>query len=94
LRCKGGRNVRAGRQLTASRRQSTYRSLYDLAFGGIYDEAYSRTLHVHLLAPLSRVYGGFAIAASLAVPLGLLIGRISIVRRLLDPLCRFCAQSP
>jgi NitT/TauT family transport system permease protein len=85
LRCKGGRNVRAGRQLTASRRQSTYRSLYDLAFGGIYDEAYSRTLHVHLLAPLSRVYGGFAIAASLAVPLGLLIGRISIVRRLLDP---------
>jgi NitT/TauT family transport system permease protein len=51
-------------------------------------------LHVHLLAPLSRVYGGFAIAASLAVPLGLLIGRISIVRRLLDPLCRFCAQSP
>jgi NitT/TauT family transport system permease protein len=61
------------------------RSLYDLAFGGIYDDAYSRTLHVHLLASLSRVYGGFAIAALLAVPLGLLIGRISIVRRLLDP---------
>jgi NitT/TauT family transport system permease protein len=61
------------------------RSLYDLAFGGIYDDAYSRTLYVHLLASLSRVYGGFAIAASLAVPLGLLIGRISIVRRLLDP---------
>jgi NitT/TauT family transport system permease protein len=61
------------------------RSLYDLAFGGIYDDAYSRTLHLHLLASLSRVYGGFAIAASLAVPLGLLIGRISIVRRLLDP---------
>ena len=70
---------------TASfRRQSTC-SLYDLAFGGIYDDAYSRTLHVHLLASLSRVYGGFAIAASLAVPLGLLIGRISIVRRLVDP---------
>jgi NitT/TauT family transport system permease protein len=61
------------------------RSLYDLAFGGIYDDAYSRTLHVHLLASLSRVYGGFAIAALLAVPLGLLIGRISIVLRLLDP---------
>jgi NitT/TauT family transport system permease protein len=61
------------------------RSLYDLAFGGIYDDAYSRTLHVHLLASLSRVYGGSAIAASLAVPLGLMIGRISIVRRLLDP---------
>ena len=61
------------------------RSLCDLAFGGIYDDAYSRTLLVHLSASLSRVYGGFAIAASLAVPLGLMIGRISIVRRLLDP---------
>lgn len=61
------------------------RSLYDLAFGGIFDDAYSRTLHIHLLASLSRVYGGFAIAALLAVPLGLMIGRISIVRRLLDP---------
>ena len=60
-------------------------SLYDLAFGGIYDDAYSRTLHIHLLASLSRVYGGFTIAALLAVPLGLMIGRISIVRRLLDP---------
>lgn len=61
------------------------RSLYDLAFGGIYDDAYSRTLHIHLLASLGRVYGGFAIAAALAVPLGLMIGRIAIVRRLLDP---------
>lgn len=61
------------------------RSLYDLAFGGIYDDAYSRTLHVHLLASLSRVYGGFAIAALLALPLGLMIGRISIMRRLFDP---------
>ncbi|MGC2077603.1 MAG: ABC transporter permease [Xanthobacteraceae bacterium] len=61
------------------------RSLYDLAFGGIYDDASSRTLHIHLLASLGRVYGGFAIAAALAVPLGLMIGRIAIVRRLLDP---------
>ena len=37
--------------------------LYDLAFGGIYDDAFSLTLHVHLLASLSRVYGGFALAA-------------------------------
>ena len=61
------------------------RALYDLAFGGIYDDAYSRTLHVHLLASLSRVYGGFVIAAILALPLGLMIGRLSIMRRLLDP---------
>jgi NitT/TauT family transport system permease protein len=40
---------------------------------------------VHLLASLSRVYGGFVIAAILALPLGLMIGRLSIMRRLLDP---------
>jgi NitT/TauT family transport system permease protein len=59
--------------------------LYDLAFGGIYDDAYSQTLHVHLLASMSRVYGGFALALAAALPLGLMIGRIPIVRQLLDP---------
>jgi NitT/TauT family transport system permease protein len=61
------------------------RALYDLAFGGINDDAYSRTLLVHLSASLSRVYGGFAIAAATALPMGLMIGRIPLVRRLLDP---------
>jgi NitT/TauT family transport system permease protein len=61
------------------------RELYDLAFGGIWDDAYSRSLWTHLLASLSRVYGGFAIALIVALPLGLLIGRISLVRRVLDP---------
>jgi NitT/TauT family transport system permease protein len=61
------------------------RALYDLAFGGINDDAYSRTLLIHLSASLSRVYGGFAIAAATALPLGLMIGRIPLVRRLLDP---------
>jgi NitT/TauT family transport system permease protein len=60
-------------------------ALWDLAFGGINDDAYSKTLHVHLLASLSRVYGGFAIALCVALPLGLLIGRIALVRRVLDP---------
>ena len=59
--------------------------LYDLAFGGIYDDAYSRTLHVHLLASISRVYGGFVLALAVALPLGLMIGRIPLMRRLLDP---------
>jgi NitT/TauT family transport system permease protein len=61
------------------------RELYDLTFGGIWDDAYSRTLWTHLLASVSRVYGGFAIATLVALPIGLLIGRISLVRRLLDP---------
>ena len=59
--------------------------LYDLAFGGIYDDAYSKTLHIHLLASMSRVYGGFALALAVALPLGLMIGRIPVVRQLLDP---------
>jgi NitT/TauT family transport system permease protein len=61
------------------------KELYDLAFGGIYDDAYSRTLYVHLLASMSRVFGGFALAFSVALPLGLMIGRIPLVRNLLDP---------
>jgi NitT/TauT family transport system permease protein len=61
------------------------KELYDLAFGGINDDAYSGTLHVHLLASMSRVYGGFALAFAVALPLGLMIGRIAIVRKVLDP---------
>lgn len=60
-------------------------ALWDLTFGGINDDAYSKTLHVHLLASMSRVYGGFAIAASVALPLGLLIARIPLMRSVLDP---------
>lgn len=60
-------------------------ALYDLAVGGINDDAFSRTLHIHLLASMSRVYGGFGLALLAALPLGLMIGRIPIVRRLLDP---------
>lgn len=60
-------------------------ALYDLAVGGINDDAFSATLHDHLFASLSRVYGGFALAFVVALPLGLMIGRIPVVRRLLDP---------
>ncbi len=38
--------------------------MIDFAVGGIYDDAYSGTLLTHLLASMSRVYGGFAIAAA------------------------------
>jgi NitT/TauT family transport system permease protein len=59
--------------------------LYDLAFGGIWNDAYSQTMHIHLLASVARVYGGFAMAAAVALPLGLMIGRIPFIRQLLDP---------
>ena len=38
--------------------------MVDFAKGGIYDDAYSATLLTHLLASMSRVYGGFALLTS------------------------------
>src|SRR3981189_3842494 len=59
--------------------------LYDLAFGGIYDDAFSQTLHIHLLASMSRVYGGFALAVPVAPPPGPMIGRLPGGGQLLPP---------
>lgn len=69
-------------------------ALYDLAVGGINDDAFSGTLYVHVLASVSRVYGGFALATLVAVPLGLLIGRIALVRQLVDPTLQILRPIP
>ena len=61
------------------------RALWDLAAGGLYDDAFSATLITHLLASVSRVYGGFLLAALVGVPLGLMIGRIGVVRSMFEP---------
>ena len=61
------------------------KALWDLAFGGINDDAFSGTLLTHLVASTSRVYGGFLLAAALALPLGMMIGRIPFMRDLLEP---------
>src|SRR4029079_11226408 len=68
--------------------------LWDLAVGGINDDAYSKTLHIHLLASVSRVYGGFALALIFALPLGMLIGRVPLVRQLLDPTIQILRPVP
>ena len=57
----------------------------DFAIGGVYDDAFSGTIVTHLLASMQRVYGGFFLAALIGIPLGLMIGRIRILRQLLDP---------
>lgn len=59
-------------------------ALRDLAFGDDGD-AFSGMLLTHTLASVGRVYGAFVLAAALALPLGLLIGRLPLVRSLLDP---------
>jgi NitT/TauT family transport system permease protein len=59
--------------------------MYDFAAGGIYDDAFSGTLLTHLAASMQRVYTGFFLAMVVAIPLGLLIGRVPLARQLLDP---------
>lgn len=59
--------------------------MWDFAFGGIYDDAYSKSLPIHFWKSVQRVYGGFFLAAIIGIPLGLLIGRIPLVRAMLDP---------
>jgi NitT/TauT family transport system permease protein len=71
-----------------------WQELEDLAVGGINDDAYSGTLLTHLLASISRVYGGFALALAVALPLGLLIGRVPLVRQLIDPTIQILRPVP
>jgi NitT/TauT family transport system permease protein len=68
--------------------------MVDFAVGGIYDDAYSATLVTHLLASMSRVYGGFALAALFALPTGLMIGRLPTARMLLDPFLQLMRPIP
>ena len=59
--------------------------MYDFTFGGVYDDAFSGTILTHILRSMERVYGGFFAAAAIGIPLGLLIGRMRLLRQLLDP---------
>lgn len=68
--------------------------MVDFAVGGIYDDAFSGTLVTHLLASMSRVYGGFALAALFALPIGLMIGRLPTARMLLDPFLQVMRPIP
>lgn len=70
------------------------RALWDLALGGIYDDAFSGTLLTHLLASVSRVYGGFLLAAAIAIPVGLMIGRIPLVRAMFEPTLQILRPVP
>lgn len=59
--------------------------LYDIAVGGSVDDAFSGQLWLNALASTSRVLQGFGLAVLLGIPLGVLMGRFSLVRRALDP---------
>ena len=50
--------------------------MWDFTFGGIYDDAFSATILTHIWKSMTRVYGGFFLAAAVGIPLGLMISRI------------------
>jgi NitT/TauT family transport system permease protein len=60
-------------------------AIVDFTFGTLYDDAYSGTLLTHLTASAGRVLGGFALAALLAIPLGVLLARYERLSRLIEP---------
>lgn len=68
-------------------------ALADLAMGTEGD-AFSGRLLAHVGASAGRVYGAFLLAALVALPLGLLIGRLPLARELLDPLLQLLRPIP
>jgi NitT/TauT family transport system permease protein len=68
-------------------------ALQDLAFGHE-DDAFSGRLLAHLAASVGRVYGAFLLACAVALPLGLMIGRLRLARELLDPLLQVLRPIP
>jgi len=68
--------------------------MWDFAFGGIYDDAYSASLPIHFWKSVQRVYGGFLLAAVTGIPLGLMLGRIPLLRALLDPMLSLLRPVP
>ena len=75
--------VITGTRLVPSPRQVAV-MMYDFTFGGVYDDAFSGTILTHIWKSMQRVYGGFFLAAAIGIPLGLIIGRIKVLRELLD----------
>ncbi|MGH8844300.1 MAG: ABC transporter permease [Advenella sp.] len=68
--------------------------LLDFAFGGIYDDAFSQSLGIHWIKSVSRVYIAFAMAAIVGIPLGLLIGKEPLIRRIVDPTLQMLRPVP
>ncbi len=68
-------------------------ALVDLALG-TEDDAFSGRLPAHVAASVGRVYGAFLLAALIALPLGMLIGRLRVARELLDPLLQLLRPIP
>jgi ABC-type nitrate/sulfonate/bicarbonate transport system permease component len=49
---------------------------------------YGPNIYEHLLSSFARAISGFTLAAAVAIPLGLIVGRIRAVREFVDPVVR------
>ncbi|RVU39826.1 ABC transporter permease [Hwanghaeella grinnelliae] len=67
---------------------------WDMLVGGVWDDAYSATMLEHAWASMYRVFGGFGLAAAAGIPLGLLLGRVDLVRRIVDPTLQILRPIP
>lgn len=74
--------------------QEVAETLWDLFFGGVYDDSFSRSIFKHLLSSIGRVYSGFFLAVLVALPLGLLIGRVKLIRAFVDPTLQILRPIP
>ena len=68
-------------------------ALVDLLAGSEGD-AFSGRLLAHIVASVERVYGAFFLAALVALPTGMLIGRLVVARILLDPMLQVLRPIP
>ncbi len=69
-------------------------TIWDYAFGGIHNDTYSGALWSNAAASIGRVFGGFAVALIVALPLGLLLGRSRMARAVIDPTLQFLRPVP
>lgn len=67
---------------------------WDYAFSGIRNDTYSGLFLVNAMASITRVFLGFFVAMIVAVPLGLILGRNILARRLIDPTLQFLRPVP
>jgi NitT/TauT family transport system permease protein len=67
---------------------------WDYVAGGLYNDTYSAAFWRNAEASIGRVYGGFALAMAIAIPLGMLLGRSARARALIDPTLQFLRPIP
>ena len=69
-------------------------TLIDFAFGGIRNDAFSGQLWINLAASAGRVAAGFLLAAGIAIPLGIFMGRYYTVNSLFDAMINLLRPIP